>query len=335
LRLAYAYQKLAPLDRSLDWARLADLLTVSAMYQQGTEGGEKCLWPDSISAVDGGRASWVFAPAQIDQCVYKRMGRDMQPTTVIVGEADPRIRLNTGAQVTKASLDPGDKVLRATLKYPPGDTSYVVLAAIEKPWGVRVNGRKLPESATLEQDDGPGYRYADDIGLLTVKIIHADTDHLEVLGAKAKAFPMIPTLARRIDFEFNRAGDLEDWWGFNDLANMDVHGGVLRMTATGGDPFFSRAFMQVNGSQVSTIIVRMSMAAGEFGQFYWGTKDSPGFDEQKVLRIPITADGRMHEYRIAVGAHSLWKGHTITAIRLDPTNGAPGARIEVDYIRGQ
>jgi hypothetical protein len=48
----------------------------------------------------------------------------------------------------------------------------------------------------------------------------------------------------------------------------------------------------------------------------------------------VQADGRMHEYRLEPGRHPGWSGQTITALRLDPGNGAASAEFAVEFVRG-
>jgi hypothetical protein len=79
----------------------------------------------------------------------------------------------------------------------------------------------------------------------------------------------------------------------------------------------------------------MRVSAGHGGQLYWATAASPAIAEDKVLNFPIQADGQFHEYRLEVGRHPLWKGKTITALRLDPGNGAREGTFAIDYIRAE
>ena len=96
-----------------------------------------------------------------------------------------------------------------------------------------------------------------------------------------------------------------------------------------------RTNCRIDGDSVSRIHVRMSVSAGEGGQWYWTTMDSPDFAEDKVVVFPVQADGKMHDYLIEVGGNPMWKGKTITGVRLDPENGTTGADIQVEFIRGE
>jgi hypothetical protein len=78
----------------------------------------------------------------------------------------------------------------------------------------------------------------------------------------------------------------------------------------------------------------MCVTAGSGGQLFWTTESSPHFAEDKTVRFPIVADGQMHDYRLEPGKHPLWCGQTITAIRIDPGNGADSGDFAIDYLRG-
>jgi hypothetical protein len=57
--------------------------------------------------------------------------------------------------------------------------------------------------------------------------------------------------------------------------------------------------------------------------------------EDKTVQFEIRADGEFHEYQLDVGSDAMWRGKTITALRLDPCNAAADAQIGVDYIKGE
>jgi hypothetical protein len=78
----------------------------------------------------------------------------------------------------------------------------------------------------------------------------------------------------------------------------------------------------------------MRVTAGQGGEFFWTTAASRSFSEDKKAVFPLAADGEFHEYRLEVGRHALWSGQTITAIRLDPGNGASQAEFAVECVRG-
>ncbi|MFQ6133347.1 MAG: hypothetical protein ACE5R4_14990 [Armatimonadota bacterium] len=332
LRYAMALLKLSEYDQSLDWPKIARGITVSGMYQQATEGEDRGLWPDSISALDATKSAWVFAPYQINQLVYKMLGREVEPQTVALGAGETKTRLNTVAKVTAARLE-GEE-LTASLVFPEGETSYVLLASIGEPEQVLLNGTAVEATPDFGGEE-PAYRYNSAARLLAVRIVHRGRDTLRIVGAGPARSEMLPEVARRLEFEFE-GGSFEGFGAHNHSEILGVTDGALRVRITGGDPYLVRPFLQVDGDDYGAVLVRMAVSGGEAGQFYWTTAASPGFAEDKVVHIPIQADGKMHTYRLEVGAHALWKGHKITAVRLDPTNGEGGVGTEalVDFVKG-
>jgi hypothetical protein len=97
----------------------------------------------------------------------------------------------------------------------------------------------------------------------------------------------------------------------------------------------TRSNCRIDSNRVSRVHVRIAVSAGTGIQWYWATQDSPTMAEDKVVNVPIKADGQFHDYYFEVGKHDLWRGQTITSIRLDPMAGAPEADIKIDFIRGE
>ena len=332
LRYAFALLKLSEYDKSLDWAKIAQGITVSAMYQQATEGENKGLWPDSIGALAGDKAGWVFAPYQINHCVYKLLGREVEPQTVALGSGPVKIRVNTVAKVTAAKLDGED--LTASLEFPAGQASYVLVASIAEPKQVLLNGAPLKATSDFAGNQ-PAYRYQRASRLLTVRVAHTGRDTLKVTGARPAQSELLPSVARRLAFEFE-AGSTDGFGPQNDVQIVGSSDGLLRLRMTGPDPYLVRPFVQVEGDTVRAVLVRMAVKAGQQAQFYWTTAASPAFAEDKVVQFTVQPDGQMHTYRLEVGSHALWKGQRIAAVRLDPTSGqeAVGTEVLVDYVRG-
>ena len=56
-----------------------------------------------------------------------------------------------------------------------------------------------------------------------------------------------------------------------------------------------------------------------------------------MVCFPIQANGESHEYRIDLSKNPLWKGETITAIRIDPgdwEHGKPrSGKFAIDCVR--
>ena len=316
LRYAYALLKLWDYDQSFPWKKVAEGITRSAMYQQDEKGENIALWPDSIGVIKGDKAGWVFPPMMILKCVYKLLDRDSEPQTIKIGD----FRLNYRGKVKGASLR--GKNLSFEIKLPSGEPGWVVLAGASKPQRVLLNGKEA------------SFEYDANMCLVGVKLEANDSwQRVEVEGIEVRRVSVLPELRTRIEFEFEES--LEGWWAQNDIADLTVSNGCLEGIATGGDPYMVRLGMDVDGNSCSRIRIRMMTTAGKGAEFYWTTADSPNFAEDKTVKFPIISDGDYHEYVIEVGNHPLWKGKRITAIRIDPTGGAPDAKFSIDYVRGE
>jgi len=345
LRYAYALLKLFEYDPTLQygrftWKDLATGITHSAMYQQSTAGDNLALWPDSYNTMNGGRAAWDFAPRQILKNVYTLIGREEEPQTVILGPGGPRwdvanrparVYVTTGAIIEEA-LWQGD-VLDLALRYPPGESGYTLFVGLARPTRVMWEGKALEEREKLEEGEAPGWRFDGQYHFVTVRVPHDGPARIRVEGAQAAWRPLMARSVTAIDFDFDRG--LDGWVATNHLTPLEVRDGVLVTTTLGGDPYLVRSRCRIEGDAVQTIMLRLRVTAGAGGQFYWTTEASPAFAEDKVAHFDIIADGNWHEYRIPVGDHPLWRGQTITAIRLDPGNGATGAEVGVDWMRGE
>lgn len=79
--LVYAYylRKLAPLDRSFDWLKVADGITASAVHQQYPDGPSKGCYPDALYDQCSRRAAPDINPENILVNVLTAIGRDPDP----------------------------------------------------------------------------------------------------------------------------------------------------------------------------------------------------------------------------------------------------------------
>ncbi|MBM4033795.1 MAG: hypothetical protein FJ291_18710 [Planctomycetes bacterium] len=192
LRYATALLKLAEYDRSKDWRRLAELIIHSAILQQDSEGENVALWPDNISAIDGTKCPWVFAPRQIIQNILLLNGRDEEPQTTILTHkpflrSTRRIHISTTAKISDAAWD-GD-LLTFNAAYPEGEEGCVLITNVAKPIGVALDGKPLAERAEVERGADPGWRYDDALAYLCIRVdlpAVADTTTHPVMLSEAK-----------------------------------------------------------------------------------------------------------------------------------------------------
>jgi hypothetical protein len=173
---------------------------------------------------------------------------------------------------------------------------------------------------------------------LAVRIARSGASTVRIEGAEWRYVERLPVLAEQIAFVF-RDGP-QGWLAAHDVAGLAARDGRLEGRITGGDPYIVRTVLRVAGDRCPVVRIRMRVTAGQGGEFFWATAASPTFAEDRKVGFPLAADGQFHEYRLEVGRHALWSGQTITAIRLDPGNGArpadagSPADFAVEYIRG-
>jgi hypothetical protein len=331
LRYAYALLKLSEYDGARPWRRIAEGLTVSAMYQQATAAPDVALWPDSISLVDSSRSAWIFPPRMILKNLYHLMGRPEEPQTVAVPASGGAIVVDSGARISHAAFSRDE--LRFALAYPRAKSGTTAVVGIARPRSVLVDDVEAQALANAALSPAPSYRYVPAMNLLCVNVASDGAHEVRVVGATRARAELLPQPRPSIAFDFCQSAG--GWSATNDLAPFDFSGGELATAATGPDPYMTRGRMQVDGDAVNAIVVRMAVTGGEYAQFYWGTREAPGFSEERVVKFPIRPDGELHDYRIAVGSRAQWRGHKIVAVRLDPTNGALGASIRIAWIKGE
>ncbi len=146
----------SPLPLSLnfspqDWQRLAELITVSAQYQQFDEGELKGTYPDSLT--DFVRRNPAFInPEDIAVNVLALHGFDPDIKTVRVRWGDRQIVISSGATMERVRRV-GEQ-LRLTLRYFAGEPSHTLLVGL-RPKEVRANGKLLPKSSSpLQREVG-------------------------------------------------------------------------------------------------------------------------------------------------------------------------------------
>jgi len=140
----------------------------------------------------------------------------------------------------------------------------------------------------------------------------------------------LPTYNPSFSWDFNQDGNFEGWEVQNQLDPIQTSNGNLVTKSTGNDPFMISPTINADAASLSHIEIRMKISAGNYAELYFMTNSEGTYDESKVLRFPITADGQFHTYIIDMTEATKWNG-VITQIRLDPV--VTQATIEIDYIR--
>lgn len=331
LRWAFAALRLAEVDTTYPWRMLAAGVTVSGIYQQGDGEKDLALWPDSISAIDATKSGWIFAPRAILKNVYRLLGHEPEPLTTSVKFDGGTVLINACGAIDNAVAE-GD-TLRFKVIAPEPVPTRVVLCGLGQPQTVKVNGAELPSRDVLGPGEVVGWTYHVSYSILEISPGKPGEFQVEVSPARYRVCNLMPQEISKIEFEFDR--DDGGWRPTHDLAPFSLADGCLVVTTTGPDPYMVRSNCNLDGNSVNRVHVRMAVSAGDATQWFWATEDAPTMAEDKKIDTPIQADGEFHDYYFDVGAHELWRGKKITAIRLDPTSGAAKANIRIDFIRGE
>ncbi|MGA2660194.1 MAG: LamG domain-containing protein [Verrucomicrobiota bacterium] len=322
LRYAYALLKLADYDHSFPWRRVAEGLTISALYQQDTDGPNAALWPDNFSALDWSKCPWLFEPGLIAKNIYKILGRDMEPATTTVGTGNNRFFITTRARVSQAAWR--DNLLSFQAQFPEGEGGCVVAAGLERPLRVLLDGSSLAQSRT------DGWQYVDGQGFLVIRLPASGPHLLEISGARHRAGSLFPSRLSVIAFDF--ANGLQGWTPASQVEDLRVEGGLLKGLATGSNSYLHRTRLRVDGRLDQKLSVRSRSATGASIGLYWITQDSPDWAEDKSIHLPFKRGPDFSEYVFDVGRHPLWAGKTIIGLRLDPMDGDTGGEFAVQSI---
>ena len=145
--------------------------------------------------------------------------------------------------------------------------------------------------------------------------------------------PPVPQPLGRVDFRFDR--DAQGWVAQSCLGPMAVRDGALQADIVGDDPYLCAPAVSLAPDSVRTIVIRMSVTCGRFGQFYFAAEGAHAGPEDMCLHFDVVPDGKLHNIRIPVGDHPLWRGHRITGLRLDPEHGESPGRVVIESIRGE
>ncbi|MBI4326230.1 MAG: hypothetical protein HY674_13345, partial [Chloroflexi bacterium] len=331
LRYAYAVLKLADHDQTMPWKKIGEGITISAMYQQDATGPNVALWPDSFSALDASKSSWVFEPGMIMKNVCRILDRDIEPATTMAGTGKERLMINSRAKVSEVSWN--KEVLKFISRFPHGESGYVMIASIDKPTQVRLNGAPLLEAqGDLQNSIAEAWKYASGQRFLALRLESSGPYAIEIDGAKYRSGTFIPRRTGSIDFDFEN--DFDGWMPAHQVENLRVEEGLLKGRATGADPYLHRVRLEVNGNLCTKIVVKARATTGNNMALYWTTDQSPNWGENKAMHLGFTPGQNFNEYVFDVGQHQRWAGKSITGLRLDPLEGGSGGDFEVDYVKG-
>lgn len=332
LEYADALFDLSEHDQSFPWHKIAEGITISALYQQSTDKEKNyALWPDSISAIDAKKSAWVFAPHRILSCIAKVLGSPYSPATAILQAEGGRLHITSPARILEPVLDAGKLAFRMDLA--AGSGYYTSIAVLERPTNVLMDKTEIPYAPKLEESDAAAWRYTPSLGMVVIKSVRGGSTGIEIGGIKPKRLSLLPEAKKEVSFLFDSAGDMEGWRPAHDVTDMEASGGALHMKISGGDPYIVREHLDVKAPP-AVLIVRMRTSKGGGGQVFWRTSDSPAWGQDKQVGFTVVGDGQAHDYALDMASHDQWKGKHITALRLDPLSGPgiEGAEVAVDFI---
>ena len=192
---AYALQHLArhaSESHSQFWSKVAEGITISAMYQQWTEGELKGTYPDGFYGYcTEGRGPHIN-PEDIMVNLYTLRGLDPDISTGIVRVQDNRIHVSSGARIDGLDYDDSDR-LTFSLRYVQNETSHCIIVGYASRFGetessakpgpsaIRAGGGELPIADNLSTtESGWLYREEKDIVFIKYKHLTGATD-FEVL----------------------------------------------------------------------------------------------------------------------------------------------------------
>ena len=199
---AYALQHLdrhTSKTRSQLWSKVAEGITVSAMYQQWTEGDLKGTYPDGFYGFcTEGRGPHIN-PEDIMVNLYALRGFDPDISTEICRVEGNRIHLSAGAKIDGLDHNDSDR-LTFTLRYVQNETSYCIIggyggrfgetesSAKQGPTEIRTSSGDLPLVDNLSTTES-GWLYRDEKDIIFIKYKHTmDATDFEVLPPE-KASP--------------------------------------------------------------------------------------------------------------------------------------------------
>ncbi|MCL5269078.1 MAG: thrombospondin type 3 repeat-containing protein, partial [bacterium] len=334
LDLGEALLKLAKVDQSHDWRKIAQGLLVSGIRQQRNEPGDRGLYPDSWNLMANTySATALLTPSRIDTMIFDFMGYPT-PQTTIVDTGQGAANITTFGEVTGAAVAPSGAGYRLSfdLRHAPRQRIFTLICGPARPAAVTRNGAALPEVTTSVYNCPEGYSFRDPGSIeIATDFADGDTVHYEIdfpsLSAHRVQITSTPTVLPTL---FDRDTDFEGWTMAHHLADYAVQDGGLNFRTSGVDPYLTVPTWLLPG-QFTHILFRMSLDLAGGGQFFWATSAEPQMNEAKSVRFTPTADGAYHDYQLDLGANALWAGQTVTALRIDPAS-EDGTHGRIDWV---
>ena len=175
LVFAYYLQRLAPHSNRQPWSKIAESITVSAMYQQWTEGEFKGTYPDGFYGFCTERRGPHLNPENIMANLYALRGLDPDISTAIIRCEHGRVHLSTGAKIESVEFDNSAK-LDFKLRYVQYETSYSIITGYgRKPAAIRAQDNEIADVDNLEAVES-GWLYREEKDIIFMKYRHPTSE---------------------------------------------------------------------------------------------------------------------------------------------------------------
>ena len=127
------------------------------------------------------------------------------------------------------------------------------------------------------------------------------------------------------------AGNSEGWTAGNTSSVVAGSSGLIKGTASTGDPQITHQNFHFLGSKAKKIQVYLKSSSATTAQLFWGIATDNTFTASRVANANYTTPGAWQLVTFDLTANTAWTTQTVVALRIDPTN-VSGATYEVQYI---
>jgi hypothetical protein len=332
LDLAYALLRLAPHDASQDWEAIGTGVLVSGMLMQETSPEWQGTYRDFFDTRTGTRGGPLINPGLYMNPIFTKLGWDPAPKTLRFPRGGGAVLVSSPGHIAPVASGPDD--IAFTLAYLPGHTIHAVAACSTRPAGVLKNGAPLAETDDL-LSVAEGWRYHLATGMVSVKTNGMGApDTFTILGVDFRQLDFFADEVSDLRFHFNNDGDFEGWRPLNQISDMSVADGTLRVEISGNDPYMGHNGVRLDPDYVEVIAIRMKSSTSAATELFWGTEAEPFYAAERRLAFSVTGgDDALHIYRIDMTQHDQWAGTRIENFRIDPLTTGP-SEVEIDWILG-
>ena len=138
--------------------------------------------------------------------------------------------------------------------------------------------------------------------------------------------------AADLAFNFDSAGDYQGWEPSN-ISGLLVTNGVLKGTASTGDPQVTKTGLYFAGNTVTNIAVRVKSSATGVVELFWKRVGADTYDATlRKISLNYTTPNAFQVLKFNVGIKPEWAGDIITQLRIDPIS-TNGGTFEMDFVR--